>query len=351
VRAGVFRGVRDIAVEDVPEPDAGPRDVVVEVAACGICGSDLHTFSEGAFVAPGQVMGHEFAGEVVAVGDEVAGIGVGDRVTVVPILACGRCPRCLEGMEHLCETGLAASIAYGLPGAFARYVRIPNAVLGRNVYRLPAELSLEDGAFVEPLAVAVHAVSLAAPRPTETAVVLGLGSIGQGVVQVLKAFGVGRVIAADVSPLRLQSAAQHGADDVIDGRTQDPLERVRELLGPGAYGAGSRADLVFECSGVPRLLAEAIAMSRNGGRVLVTALYDGDVPIGANAIVQKELSVRGTFAYRGDFATAIELLRTGRVQAEPLVSHRFPLDRVQEAFETQLDRDHALKVLVLPREA
>ena len=350
MRAAVFRAPHRLEVIDLPEPVPGRAGVVVRVAACGICGSDLHTFHEGAFVAPGQVMGHEFAGEVVAVGPETVGIAVGDRLTAQPILSCGRCPRCVEGNGHLCETALAASIAYGLPGAFADFVAIPDAVPGKSVHLLPPDLSLEHAALVEPLAVALHAVSLGAPGAADTAVVLGLGCIGQFVVQALKARGAARVIGVDVSTLRLELAAAGGADVVVDARVEDPLAAIQRLLGVGAYGLGSRADLVFECSGVPALLGEAVQMVRQGGKVLVTALYGAPVPLDATAIVQKELDVHGTFAYRGEFADAIELLRSGRVLAGPLISHRFPLEQVQAAFEAQLDRDHSLKVVVHPGE-
>lgn len=349
MRAAVFRAPRRIEVGDLPEPFAAADGVVLRVDTCGICGSDLHSFQHGSFVVPGQVMGHEFAGEVVAAGPEVQGVAVGDRLTALPILSCGRCARCAEGRFQLCETALARSIAYGLPGAFAEYVGIPAAVPGKSVHLLPPEVSLDQAALVEPLAVALHAAGLAAPAPSDTAVVIGLGCIGQFVVQALKARGAARVIGVDVSDLRLATAARLGADVVVDAREHDPLGAVQELLGVGAYGMGGRADIVVECSGVPSLLAEALEMARHGGRVVVAALYGEPSAINGTTIVQKELEVRGAFAYRGEFAEAIELLRSGRIVAEPLITHRFPLEQVQEAFEIQLDRDRSLKVVVTPR--
>ena len=165
MRVGVFRGVRRIEVEEAPEPVAGERDVVIDVKACGICGSDLHTYLAGALVDEGQVLGHEFAGEVVEVGSEVTGIARGDRVTAVPIQPCGSCRRCLEGNGHLCEHTHERGIAFGLPGAFADRLRIPDARLGVNVHALPEGLSYEAGALVEPLAIAVHAVNRSGARP------------------------------------------------------------------------------------------------------------------------------------------------------------------------------------------
>src|ERR687886_788037 len=160
MKAAVFKGVQDIRVEDVPEPEAGPRDVVVQVNACGICGSDLHTYLHGSFVQPGQVMGHEFSGRVVEAGPEVAGLQVGDRVTAIPIVPCGKCARCAEGRYNLCENAWTSGLAYGRPGAFAERIRIPGAVVGENIFVLGDDVSDEEGATVEPLAVAVHAVNL-----------------------------------------------------------------------------------------------------------------------------------------------------------------------------------------------
>lgn len=346
MRAGVFRGVHTIEVEEMDKPSTGPQGIVINVKACGICGSDLHSFHQGAFVENGQIMGHEFSGEVVEVGSDVEGIQVGDRVTALPLTDCGICPRCIEGNPHLCETGLAASIAYGLPGAFAEFLHIPRAILGKTVFLLPDEVSYEEGAMVESFSVGLHAVRLAVPEPTDTAVVIGLGAIGQSVVQSLKAMGVGNIIGVDISQLRLEKAEVSGANVVIDASATDPLDEVRELLGEGAYGVGSRADLVFECSGATLMLQEAIQMVRAGGKLLITALFDGNVPIDATMIVQKELNVQGTFGYKGEFSKSIELMRAKRVNVEQLITHRFPLDQIQQAFE--LPGSHSLKVLITP---
>lgn len=349
MRAAVFASPEHFDLVDLPDPTCGPRDVVVEVSLCGICGSDLHSYLEGAFVSPGQVMGHEFVGRVVAVGDEVIGVRLDDRVTAVPILACGRCARCLDGKDHLCETGLSASIAYGLPGAFAEFVRVPDAVVGGNLHVIPECVDDASAAMVEPLAVALHAALSGRPAPSDTCVVIGLGSIGLNIVQMLKALGARRIIGIDVSPARLDLARQLGADVVIDGREKPALAAVVELTGAGAYGVGARADLVFEASGVPALLADAISMTRAGGRLRMSALYEGLPQIDANQIVQKELDLSGTFAYRGEFGTVLSLLESGRVQAGPLVTSTFPLEDIDDAFRAQLDKASSVKVQVSSR--
>ena len=342
MKAAVFNGIGSIGVEDVPEPEAGPGDLVVEVSACGICGSDLHTYQHGSFVQPGQIMGHEFVGRVIEVGPDVDGLAVGDRVTAVPIVPCGKCARCAEGRYNLCAVAWTTGIAYGKPGAFAERVRIPRSVQGENVFKLDDEISDEAGTTVEPLAVAVHAVKLVAGVEGSTALVLGLGTIGQQVVQVLRARGARRVVGVDLSALRLDAARELGAD-VVDGSPG-----IEEALA-GALGDGEELDVVFECSGVPALATAAIDSVRGGGTIVVLALYDDPVTFNPTSLVQKELRLQGSIAYTSeDFADAIELLRSGAARADTLITQRERLDDVADAFRVQLEKDRSLKVLVKP---
>jgi 2-desacetyl-2-hydroxyethyl bacteriochlorophyllide A dehydrogenase len=345
VKAAVFKGVQDIEVQDVPEPEAGPADLVVSVAACGICGSDLHTYLHGSFVQPGQVMGHEFAGAVVAAGADVRGIAVGDRVTASPIVPCGHCARCAEQRFNLCAEAWTTGIAYGRPGAFAERVRIPNSVAGENVFKLDAAIPDEAGATVEPLAVGVHAVRLAGDVTGQTALVLGLGTIGQQVVQVLRAYGAGRVIGMDLSPLRLEAAAELGAEAVDGG---PGLEAALAA----ALGEGVEVDVVFECSGVPALNAAALDAVKGGGTIVVLALYDGEVSFNPTVLVQKEIRMQGSIAYTSDdFGEAVALLARGAVQYAPLITQRESLDDISGAFAVQMEKDRSLKVLITPNGA
>jgi (R,R)-butanediol dehydrogenase/meso-butanediol dehydrogenase/diacetyl reductase len=340
MRAGVFRGVRQVPIEDVPEPRAAAADIVLDVKACGICGSDLHTYVAAQLAEVGQVMGHEFAGEVVEVGADVEGIAVGDRVTGLPIQPCGACRRCREGNRHLCEVWTTRSIGYGLPGGFAERLRIPDAVLDGNVHRLPDALTFEDGALVEPLAVGVHAVGRAEPAPDDVAVVLGLGTLGLQVAQVLLARGVRRVIGADLSPLRRSVATELGVTAVAGG----------DLAAAVAEAAGEReVDVVFEATGAPGLVQRAMELVRAGGTVVAIALYEHRAEIEPTLMVQKELTVRGSAIYTpAEFHEAIELLASGRVRSQPLITQRHGLEELGEAFEAQLDKDAAIKVMVSP---
>lgn len=342
MKAAVFRGIENLQVEEVATPEAGPEDVVLAIRACGICGSDLHTYLHGSFVEPGQVMGHEFAGEVVAAGADVEGLEVGDRVTGSPIVPCGNCPRCAEGRFNLCGSAWTSGIAYGRPGAFAEFLKIPNPVPGQNVFKLGDEVSDEAGTLVEPLAVAVHAVKLAEPVEGSTALVLGLGTIGQQTIQALRGRGAGRIIGVDISALRIEAAKTLGAE-AVDGSAG-----VEDAVG-ALLGDGDEIDLVFECSGIPSLANAALGLIRAGGTIVVLALYDDPVTFNPTILVQKEIRFQGSIAYTGDdFRDAVELLRSGVAKSDPLITQRESLDNVGEAFSTQLRKDESIKVLVKP---
>jgi 2-desacetyl-2-hydroxyethyl bacteriochlorophyllide A dehydrogenase len=348
VQAAVFEGLRTIRVQAIPDPEPTPDDIVIRVKACGICGSDLHSYTTGAFIKPGQVMGHEFCGEVVAVGTHVRGLAVGGLVTAMPFNACYSCQACIRGETHLCYNVSGNAIAYGLPGALAEYLRVPQAILNRNVFALPEPCSAIAGATVEPLAVAVHAVRLAQPEIGARVVVIGAGLIGQCMIQVLKARGVGLVVVSEVSEKRAGLARLSGADVVCNPMAGNVVEQIGEVIGlvPGRRTAA--ADVVFDCAGVPAGFAQALRLVRPGGTLAITALYEAQVQFDLSRLVWSEVKLVGTFGYRNEFPQAIELLRTGKVQLAPLVTDLFPLAQTQEGFERQLSKDQAMKVMIQP---
>jgi 2-desacetyl-2-hydroxyethyl bacteriochlorophyllide A dehydrogenase len=348
IRAVEWRGPEALALVDREAPEAAAGQAVVAVAHCGICGSDLHSYRDGLAATPGQVLGHEFSGTVLEAPD-VEGLAPGDRVAVRPLIPCGRCRRCRAGEPNLCEAGAGDNIGYGSPGAFAERVLVPRAALGETVFRLPAEVGDRAGALVEPLAVALHAVRVGAVGPEDVVLVLGAGMIGLGVTRLLRLAGVGRLVVADLSPLRRERALALGADRTIDPRAEDVTKAMREITGPGGFGLGAAVDVVFECAGVEETLAHALKSARQGGTLVLTAVYAGAVTIHPDRIVEKELAVRGAFAYRDEFPAVIELLASGAVDPDEFVSHSFGLDDVELAFRTQMDTARSIKVLVTPR--
>lgn len=338
MRAGVYRGLRDVAVEDVDEPEHAPDAVVIDVRACGICGSDLHLYNgPPGFIAPGQVMGHELAGEVSWVGEAVTGLTVGDRVAAMPILSCGECPGCRRGEEQLCVRAFAPGLGFGLPGGFAQRLLVPGAEVGRNVFHLGDEVSWEGGALAEPLAVVVHATRRSGVGPDDVAVVLGLGPIGQLLARVLVAGGVQRVVGVERSSFRRAWAQERGLSAVAD------VDDLRAALD------GARADVVFECTGVPALAQRAARLVRKGGTVMVVAAYEEPAPIDVSGFVVTELTIRGSSAYAiADFAEAVRLLATGAVSAADIVTESAALEALPDALARQLAGHDALKVVVTP---
>ncbi|MCK9248308.1 MAG: alcohol dehydrogenase catalytic domain-containing protein [Solirubrobacteraceae bacterium] len=332
---------------EVDDPVAGDGQLVLEVAACGICGSDLHSYERGFAAVPGQVLGHEFAGRVLDA-PGVDGVAVGDRVTVRPLTPCGRCARCAEGEIQLCEAGHAQNIGYGSPGAFADRVLVPRATLGETVFHLPDGVGDEAGALVEPLAVSLRAVRHAAPRPDETVLVLGAGMIGLGAVRLLRLEGAGTIVVADPSPARRERALALGADVAVDPTTEDVTTVVRGITGAGAFGLGARADAVIDCAGAPSAFHDGLKSVRHGGRMVLAAMYSRKVELRPDRIVEKELRVLGSMGYRHEFPDVIRYLADGGIDADAFISHRFPLSRVDEAFRVQLGRSDALKVVVRP---
>ncbi|MCW3013643.1 MAG: hypothetical protein JWO02_735 [Solirubrobacterales bacterium] len=345
MQAVEWRAPHELVVVQRPEPQPRDGQMVVEVANCGICGSDLHSYNKGFAAEPGQVLGHEFCGVVLSA-PGVDGVQEGDRVTVRPLTPCRTCDRCLEGNVHLCESSAADNVGYGSPGAFAERVLVPRARVGETVFVLPDSVDDRAGALVEPLAVSLRAVRIAAAGRDDVVLVLGGGMIGLGAARFLKLAGAGTIVLSDPSPLRRERALALGADIVIDPLTQDTTAVMRELTGPGGMGLGARADVVIDCAGVAVAFKDALKCVRHGGTVVLAAMYGQRIELVPDRIVEKELSVRGSFAYKDEFPDVIAALADGSVDAELFISHHFPLERTPEAFLAQLDRDRSLKVLV-----
>ena len=346
MKAAVLRGPNDIVVEEVPIPEIGSTDVLIKVRLCGICGSDIHSFTTGMFVEPGQIMGHEFSGVVAKVGDQVQDLQPGERVTGFSAGVCGECEPCQRGEALLCAALFQNSTGYGLPGAFAEYVKIENAVVGESVHKLSDAIDNVRGAMIEPVSIGISAVAQAKVVPGDRVVVLGAGMIGNACLQAAKAAGAAEVIVVEVSETRLRLARECGADDVFDAKSGDALQWVMDKFGEAPYHfyVGGNADVVLEAAGHPDTIRQAFEMVRPGGRICFVGLPEGEVPLDTTKIVHKMPYVVGSLG--GDFVAAIDALSAGTIQPDALVTHRFALDDIGAAFQQQLKADETVKVMI-----
>ncbi|HEY92008.1 MAG TPA: zinc-binding dehydrogenase [Dehalococcoidia bacterium] len=338
MKAAVLQGPRKIEIENIPDPEVEPDGVVVKVRASGICGSDLHPYK---LSITKMVLGHESSGDVVAVGRNVSHIHEGDRVAAINIRPCGKCYWCRHERQEIC-TRLKWPPSPTMPGAMAEYVSIPFTRVGNydTVVRLPDSLSYEQGATVEPLSIALFSITRAQVQPEDTVVVLGAGMIGLCVAQVLKAIGVSRIIISGRRSKRLELARASGADVVVDAATEDIVPVVKEVT------SGAGADVVVECAGVQVTFDQAMRIVRRDGKVVMLGIFEKDVTWSPNIPINRNTTMIGCLGE--DFPGTVDLLATGRADTRPFITHEFPLDRVQEAFETQLTADGAVKVLVKP---
>ena len=345
MRAAVYNGPHDISLKEVETPRVGAADILIQVTTCGICGSDVHSYKTGLYVQRGQIMGHEFMGRVVAVGEDVKGIGLGDRVTGFSAGVCGRCRACDDGEHILCADLFENSTGYGRPGAFADYVRIENAAPGVNVHRLPDHLPDVIAATVEPVSIGITAVAKSGVKRGDKVVVLVGGMIGNACLQAARRVGAEAVLV-EVSPRRLALAEESGADGVFDARTGDALEWVMDRFGVSRYhfGRGGSADVVFEAAGNPITIRQSLEMVRPGGTICIVGLPEEAAPVDTTKIVHKLPTIIGSLG--GDFMQAITALAAEEIRTAHLISHQFPLEESRKAFDTQLDALDSFKVMI-----
>jgi L-iditol 2-dehydrogenase len=339
MRALVLSEYKRLEVRDVPEPAVGERDVLVRVRACGICGSDVHGYdgSSGRRLPP-VIMGHEAAGIVERIGPGVARFAAGTPVTFDSTVSCGTCAYCRGGRVNLCDRRTILGVSctdFRREGAHAEYVSVPEHI----VYALPREVPLEQAALIEPISVAVHAVSRA-PMPARTAVVVGTGTIGLLVIQALRAAGAGRVLAVDVDEGKLALACKLGADVVLNASAVDVPAEVRRLTEGGA-------DVALECVGATEPIKTAVASVRKGGSVVLVGNVAPSIQLPLQQVVAGELTLLGTAASSGEYPRSIELLRTGAIDVRPLITLVAPLEDGPAMFERLYAREPGLMKVVL----
>ncbi len=325
-------------IADKPVPECREDDLLIRVRSVGICGSDLPILAGTRLVPYPFTPGHEFAGDVVEVGKRVKGFKPGDRVTSCLVIGCGNCKYCVEGKENLCDDLIETGIH--VDGAFAEYVRVP----AKTCVVLRDSSSYDLGAAVDPVASAYRTIKAMNPAPKDTVVVMGPGPIGLYATQLLKLYGVKTIIVvgADCDADRLQLAKELGAAYTINGSKEDIVERVREITG------GKMADYVHDCAGAPPLAPISMKCLKKGGTYWITGLFHSDVPMDLGKVVRSEIRVAGTICYtREEFKECLDLLEDGRINLEPMITHHFPLDKMQEAYEIAQARK-SIKIMINP---
>lgn len=344
-----WHGVKDLRVETIQEPVTQKGQVKIRVEACGICGSDLHEYAAGPiFIPEGTphpltneqapiVMGHEFSGQIVEVGEGVAALKVGDRVVVEPIFACGKCTACRQGKYNLCEKMGFLGLAGG-GGGFSEYV----AADAHMVHKIPDTLSYEQGALVEPSAVALYAVRSSHFKVGDRAAVFGTGPIGLLVIEALKASGASEIYTVELSEERRNKAEELGAIG-INPAEKEAVQEIIQLTNGGV-------DVAYEVTGVPIVLNQAIQSTAIGGQIMIVSIFEREASLHPNQIVMQERNIAGIIGYRNVFPAVISLMQQGYFPSEKLVTKRIGLEKiVEEGFETLLQEKSQVKIMVSPR--
>lgn len=352
MKAAVWYAKKDVRIEEVPNPPSpAPGEVQIKVHWCGICGSDLHEYLAGPIFIPAEhphpltgkkapvILGHEFSGEIAKVGEGVKGIEVGDRVTASASRSCGECFWCRRGETIICEKN--AATGFMADGAFAEFVNVP----GYNIYKLPPEVSYEEAALTEPLAVGLHAMRKARIEPGNNVVIVGAGTIGLATLQAARASGARTIMVAEIAKTRKEYAKKLGATMVLDPTQVDFTAEVAKATD------GVGADLGFECVGDPKTAALALNSVRRGGKMVVMGIFERPFELNLNSCVFFEKEIIGSLGYNDEFATVLSFLVDGRLRATPMITGKIKLDEILEKGFKELveNKDKNIKILVSPR--
>lgn len=343
MKAMLLTEYKNLEITEMPDPEIGDNDVLVEVRACGICGSDIHGYdgSSGRRIPP-LIMGHEAAGVIVQKGAHVSEFDLGDRVTFDSTVSCGQCKFCRSGNINLCDRRKVLGVScgeYRQHGAFAQFVAVPQNIL----YKIPAGLAFEHAAMIEAVSIAVHAANRAPVRLGDTAVVVGSGMIGLLVIQAIRLAGCSRVIAVDLDEDRLRLARELGADFTFNPKSADIVESVKSVTG------GKGADIAIEVVGATSTIQTAIEATRKGGSITLVGNLAPKVEVPLQAIVTRELTLYGSCASNGEYPACIDLLERGNIKVEPLITAKASLEEGPGFFDRLYNGEPgAMKVILQP---
>jgi L-iditol 2-dehydrogenase len=343
MRALQLSDYRVLEIIDLPVPEPAAGEVLVQVASCGICGSDIHGYdgASGRRIPP-LVMGHEAAGVVAAVGDGVSNVRRGDRITFDSTVYCGECGFCRRGEINLCDRRQVLGVScgdYRRAGAFAEYIVVPS----RITYPLPDNLSFVEAAMLEAVSVALHAVSLTRVVSADSTLVIGAGMIGLLIVQALRAAGVSHIIVTDLERSRLALAKEVGATEIVHGNEAEVLSQILQ----STTSAG--VDAAIEAVGLDDTVKLSIKAVRKGGRVTLVGNISPTVTLPLQSMVTRQICLQGSCASAGEYPKAIDLLASGTIRVKPLISAVAPLEQGPRWFERLYSREpNLMKVVLTP---
>ncbi|WP_269410002.1 2,3-butanediol dehydrogenase [Lentibacillus daqui] len=344
MQAAVWHNNKDVRVEDVQEPEVMSGKLKVKVQWGGICGSDLHAYTHGLSLEPHPIsgqkppltLGHEFSGTIVDVADDIISHHVGERVAIEPLIYCGECDACKRGYYNQCSN--VGFIGLNRDGGFAEYVVVDENM----VHVLPDNVSFEEGALVEPTAVAFYAVRESKLKPGDAVAIFGAGPIGLLTLLSAKAAEATKIIVVDISKERLEKAKDLGATTVIDGMRNDIVETIQQVTNGGV-------SVAYECAGVQPTMTNAIASVKQGGQVMAIAVFAQPVSIEMGQLMFKAADITSTLAYRHVFPEIIDMIATGRLDVKQVITKKINLkDIVEEGFEQLISDKKQAKILVRP---
>jgi 6-hydroxycyclohex-1-ene-1-carbonyl-CoA dehydrogenase len=341
MKAAVFHGPNQpLKIEEVETPKVGPQDILVKIAACGVCNTDLHYIDHGVptFKQPPMILGHEPSGIVEKIGQDVKNFAVGDRVLIPPVFSCGYCDNCRIGRENICFNMIM--LGNHMDGAFAEYTKVP----AKDCQHLPEELPLEEASIIaDAVSTPFHAVkNRAQVKPGDSVVVFGCGGVGMNVVQIAAAVG-GSVIAVDIVDKKLKIAKTLGAQHVINSSDKEDnalIKEIRALTGGGA-------DIAIEAIGNPKTIELAPATVKAGGLHCQVGYTHHKVSVNAGRLMFREIEIKGSLGCRPvDYPKIIEMVRTGKIQLGPVVTHRLKLEDIEQAFELMRKGESLRSIIV-----
>ncbi len=337
MRQAVMMNPGQLAFRDVAEPKPGKGQVRIRVQRIGICGSDIHVFhGKHPFVKYPLIQGHEYAGEIEALGEGVTGFAVGDKVTATPQEVCGECPPCRRGQYNACEKLKVRG--FQAPGS-AQDLFVTEV---DKLVKLPATFTFEQGAFVEPVSVAAHVTGRAGDLTGKNVVVAGAGPIGNFVAQACKCRGAAKVLITDISDYRLEVARQVGVTATCNVKKESLADAAKRVFGPAGFQVG------VEVAGVEASLTGLIAAIGKGGTILIVGVYGEKPRVDMSVICEHELDVKGSMMYRHeDWEQAVKWIHAGTVRTEPLVSKHFAFEQFAEAYEfIEREGERSMKVMI-----